>query len=134
MLFSISKFEDLEQHLKFYEEQQFVKFWRTDSRTIKAAQKRLNNPFRDQLKYYEITYSCIHGGRKFKARGEGKRCSTSRVIFIFMPSHNLSMMQLHNRTFRKDCNAQLKLRASDDGTVLIVRNFCNQHNHPPLLG
>ena len=71
-----SKFEDLEQHLKRYEEQQFVKFWRRDSRTIQAAQRRVNKPIRDQLKYYAITYSCIHGGKKFKARGEGKR-STS---------------------------------------------------------
>ena len=71
-----SKFEDLEQHLKLYEEQQFVKFWRRDSRTIEAAQKRLNRSFRDQLKYYELTYSCIHGGKKFKARGEGKRCTS----------------------------------------------------------
>ena len=71
-----SKFEDLEQHLKCYEKQQFVKFWRRDSRTIQAAQKRVNKPIRDQLKYYAITYSCIHGGKKFKARGEGKR-STS---------------------------------------------------------
>ena len=71
-----SKFQYLEQHLKRYEEQQFVKFWRRDSRTIQAAQKRVNKPIRDQLKYYAITYSCIHGGKKFKARGEGKR-STS---------------------------------------------------------
>ena len=41
-----------------------------------------------------------------------------------------AFLQLHNRTFRRDCNAQLKLRASDDGTLLIVRNFCNKHNHP----
>ena len=33
-------------------------------------------------------------------------------------------------TFRKDCNAELKLCASDDGTMLIVRNFCDKHNHP----
>ena len=71
-----SKFEDLEQHLKVYEQQQFVKFWRRDSRTIEAAQKRVNKPIRDQLKYYEITYNCIHGGKKFKTRGEGKRCTS----------------------------------------------------------
>ena len=30
-----SSFEDIKQHLKFYEEQKFVKFWRRDSKTIK---------------------------------------------------------------------------------------------------
>ena len=33
-------------------------------------------------------------------------------------------------TFWRDCNAELKLCASYDGTVLIVRNICDEHNHP----
>ena len=36
-------------------------------------------------------------------------------------------------TFRRDCNVELKLCASDDGTVLIVRNICDEHNHPILM-
>ena len=66
-----SSFEDIKQHLKLYEEQKFVKFWRRDSKTIKN--KRVNRPIKSQLKYCNITYSCIHGGKKFKARGKGKR-------------------------------------------------------------
>ena len=33
-------------------------------------------------------------------------------------------------TFRKDCDAELKLHASDDGLKLVVLSFCDQHNHP----
>ena len=28
-----------------------------------------------QIKYYELTYSCIHGGREFQAKGDGKRAT-----------------------------------------------------------
>lgn len=78
-----SKFKDLEQHLKLYEEQQFIKFRRRDSRTIEVAQKRVNKPIKNQLKYYQITYCCIHGGKKFKARGEG----IVSLIFICLPCY-----------------------------------------------
>ena len=33
-------------------------------------------------------------------------------------------------TFRKGCNAKLKLRAADDGVSLVVLSFSDQHNHP----
>ena len=60
-------FEDFQRHLKLYESQHFVQFWCRDSRTIQAAQKRLNRHLSDEIKYYELTYRCIHGGKKFKA-------------------------------------------------------------------
>ena len=37
-----SSFEDLEQQLKLYEAHNFVQFWHRDSRTIEAAQRRVN--------------------------------------------------------------------------------------------
>ena len=69
-------FEELERHLKLHEGHNFVQFWRRDSRTIEAAQRRVNKAISDELKYYEITYRCIHGGKKFKARGTGKRTTS----------------------------------------------------------
>ena len=68
-------FEQLEAKIKSYEEQNYVKFWKRDCRTIEAARKRVNRSLSDNIKYYEVTYCCIHGGKKFKARGEGKRSS-----------------------------------------------------------
>lgn len=69
-------FEELQSHLKLYESQNYVQFWCRDSRTIQAAQKRMNRPLSKQIKYYSITYRCIHGGKKFKPRGEGKRTTS----------------------------------------------------------
>lgn len=69
-------FEDLQSHLKLYESQHFVQFWCRDSRTVQAAQKRVNRSLSEKIKYYQLTYGCIHGGKKFKARGEGKRVTS----------------------------------------------------------
>ena len=33
-------------------------------------------------------------------------------------------------TFRKNCSAELKLRASGDGMSLVVVSFSDEHNHP----
>ena len=44
-----------------------------DSRTIEAAGKQIDRHLNKQIKYYELTYFCIHGGRKFQAKGDGKR-------------------------------------------------------------
>ena len=68
-------FEELESKLKSYEVATSTKFWIRDSRTIEAARKRTNRALSDSLKYYQVSFRCIHGGRKFRARGEGK-CST----------------------------------------------------------
>ena len=75
--FSIGKkfnsFADLQERLLVYESSTYTKLWRRDSRTVEAARKRINRPISDAITYYEMTYSCIHGGKKFSARGEGKR-------------------------------------------------------------
>ncbi len=72
-----SSFDELEIALESYKKSQYVEFWRRDSRTIAAAQKRgIARPLRTELKYYEIKYCCIHGGQAFKARGSGKRNSS----------------------------------------------------------
>ena len=59
-------FEDLQRHLKLYESQHFGV--ETHGQT-KRHRKKVNRPLSE---YYDVTYRCIHGGRKFKARGEGK--------------------------------------------------------------
>ena len=69
-------FEDLQSRIKLHESQHFVQFWCRDSRTVQAAQKRVNRPLSEKIKYYQLTYGCIHGGKKFKARGEGKRVTS----------------------------------------------------------
>ncbi len=64
-------FDEVKQKLEAHE----IATWIRDSRTIEGAKKRVNRPLSDRLKYYEVSYSCINGGRKFKSRGEGKRAT-----------------------------------------------------------
>ncbi|CAI8028484.1 hypothetical protein GBAR_LOCUS16243 [Geodia barretti] len=69
-------FTDLEDKIKSYKEQAFCELWKRDARTIAAARKRMGRPMKEELKYYELKYCCIHGGQPFKAKGRGIR-STS---------------------------------------------------------
>ena len=70
------RFLSFVEQLRIYETSTYTKFWRRYSRPVAAVRKRLERPLSDQIKYYEITYSCIHGRRKFIARGDGKRCTS----------------------------------------------------------
>ena len=71
-----NSYDEFEKKLESYEASTSTKYWRRDSRTVEAARKRVNRPIADKLKYYELLYRCIHGGRKFKARGDGKRATS----------------------------------------------------------
>uniref|UniRef100_A0A1X7TS70 Uncharacterized protein n=1 Tax=Amphimedon queenslandica TaxID=400682 RepID=A0A1X7TS70_AMPQE len=100
--------DDLSKKISEYERAHFVQLWKRDTKTVEAAQKMLSRTLSSRIKYYVLTYACIHGGRKFKARGEGKRST---------------------QTFQKECPFELKLRASVDGNFLEVRDFNESHNH-----
>ena len=65
-------FESLAAHIKEYEAEYYIQFWCRDSRSVETARKRIDRFLSDRIKYYELTYRCIHGGKKFKARGKGK--------------------------------------------------------------
>ena len=62
--------------MKEYEQINSVQFWKCDSRTVEMAQRRMDRRLNAGIKYYEIQYNCIHGGKKFKSVGEGKRASS----------------------------------------------------------
>lgn len=70
-------FEDysvFESAIQRYQNTEYVQFWKRDSRTISAAQKKLSKKtLNPRLKYYEISYHCIQGGRQFKSTSTGKR-------------------------------------------------------------
>lgn len=66
-------FIDLQNKLKEYKVATSTKFWIRDSRTVNAARTRLTRHLSDEIKYYQVSFRCIHGGRKFVAKGEGKR-------------------------------------------------------------
>ena len=70
---SFQSFQQLEVEVKRFEKATSTKLWIRDSRTIESARKRTKRHLSDSLKYYQVSYRCIHGGRKFKARGDGNR-------------------------------------------------------------
>ena len=68
-----SNFADLERAITLFEEMDFVKFWKREARTTEAAKKRIDRHINPKLKYYELKYTCIHGGQKFRPKGKGNR-------------------------------------------------------------
>ena len=65
-------FESLTNKTLLYEKERFVKLWVRNSRSIETAKRRVKRYLSDDIRYYELTYSCIHGGKQFKPRGKGE--------------------------------------------------------------
>ena len=59
-------FEELECKLKLYENVTSTIFSIKACRTVNAARKQTTRPLSDSIKYYQISYRCIHGGRKLQ--------------------------------------------------------------------
>ncbi|EFA08202.2 hypothetical protein TcasGA2_TC005829 [Tribolium castaneum] len=106
---TFNSYSELTSFVSQYELFQRQKFWKRSSRKISSTPniKRFINP---ELIYYEITYSCIHGGEKYKSRSKGLRKSISF-------------------RFEAPCNAFIKLRASREGDCLEIKSFNEEHNH-----
>lgn len=73
---SYRTFEELQKKLTEFEEFHYCKFWKREARTIEAAKKRVARYLNPALKYYQLKYTCIHGGQVFRPKGKGNR-STS---------------------------------------------------------
>ena len=71
------KFEDvssLEIAIQQYQKEENVQFFRRTSRTIEKSQPRMpDKKLNEPLKYYEISFHCICGGKNFKSRSTGMR-------------------------------------------------------------
>ena len=78
--FSVSekfaRFDALKKKIATYEKDRSVQLYRSDSRTLEAAGKRV--PLRVEkakkdLVYYSVTFSCVFGGKKYIDKRTGKR-------------------------------------------------------------
>ena len=67
-------FAELEEKIIQYERQNYVNPWVRSSRAIGAT--HLKKHLDPAIRYYEIKYACIHGGRKFKSESTGARSSS----------------------------------------------------------
>lgn len=102
-------FDELSQRLEEFQKIERVQLWVRDSRTVIAAAKRARRKsLNPALKYAELTYSCVFGGRR--------------------PS---DQTKVHNQTSAGGCPFKVRLSTSGDGQALIVKEICHNHNHEP---
>ena len=80
----LKSFQSLQEKISSYETENFVKLWIRDSRSIGAAQGRVKRKLSEEIRYYELTCPCIHGGKKFKPRGKGARQTSLVALSILM--------------------------------------------------
>ena len=69
--YKFSSFEALSEAVHNWEVKNFVQLYKRSSRFIQA--RFHNKHYNENLKYSEIDYACIHGGRKAGSRSTGKR-------------------------------------------------------------
>ena len=69
-----SSFEELSCSVKLWEKSNFVTLYTRSSRSIEACKKRApKRTFNDTLKFAELDYACVHGGRQYKSKSTNKR-------------------------------------------------------------
>ncbi|XP_033226589.1 uncharacterized protein LOC117179061 [Belonocnema kinseyi] len=103
---SFNSYEELEHAIRKYEIENFVLLSKRDSRTIASA--RTSKKINPELKYQELKFTCIHGGKNFKSKGTGKR---------------------ERRTFQQNCPMMMRFRVSTNGKSLELKQMTEVHNH-----
>ena len=110
-----TSFDELEKKIAYYSKRNYVDLHRREARTLQTALKQRKISEERALKkaellYYEVTYACIHGGRKkYTPRGKNVRKTS---------------------TFQCGCPFQISLRLSDDGQYLVIKQIIDRHeNH-----
>ena len=73
--------EDVEQALKDFEAATLAQFIKRDSRTIESSRRRLpSRPLKDSLKYYAVTFSCVHQGQPcMVSKGRKRKRKSQRI-------------------------------------------------------
>ena len=79
-------FPSLQEKISSNQMKHFVKLWIRDSRFIGAAQQgRVKRKLSEEIRYYELTYACICGGKRFKPRRKGAR-QTALILLLILNS------------------------------------------------
>ena len=68
-------FEEVSESVKKWEKKNFVTLYTTgSSRSIEVARTQApNRTYLDKLKFTELDYACVHGGREFKSKATTRR-------------------------------------------------------------
>ena len=66
-----SSFEELSKSVQEWEKKNFVTLY---TRSSRSAKKRTpNRTYLDELKFSELDYACVHGGREYKSKATQSR-------------------------------------------------------------
>lgn len=69
-----SSYSEALDALQIYQDKNYVQFYKRNSLGIQAAAKRCpKKKFSPELKYSEVDFRCVHGGKKFKSQSKGIR-------------------------------------------------------------
>jgi hypothetical protein len=91
---TFSDYESLKDKILKYSNQENVQYDKRDFRSVAAAKARaLKNFFNEDIKFSELTYSYIHGGRTIKSYGDEKPNKQMRYVTL-INTHTL--MYVHN--------------------------------------
>ena len=87
---TVEDFAAFESAIMRYQNAENVQFYRRDFRRVDKAQPRLEKKLNPKIKYYEVKYHCINGGKKHISKAtvarEGiKGCSISNYYDFVSP-------------------------------------------------
>ena len=71
----VENFQAFESAIDRYQNAESVHFYKRD-RSVEKAQVHISQvhyKLNERLKYYQVTFRCIHGCKNFKSRGTGVR-------------------------------------------------------------
>lgn len=114
-----TSFTELHRRIQSFQLRNSVQLYIRSSRKIQAAQVRSTDGYNPELKFAEIYYACVRGGRKFQSRGNATAVTTSR--------HYGRVEQSSSRQI--NCPFHIKIRCTRDGQKLYIKDFNSSHNH-----
>ncbi|KAK6172126.1 hypothetical protein SNE40_018075 [Patella caerulea] len=77
-------FKAVEHAISKFESLQKISYWRRDSRTIKYMLKRGYKCVENEdLWYWDVTFSCVKGGRTYNSKSSGVRPNQRQVFLHF---------------------------------------------------
>ena len=113
----VNSFQSLQEKLLSYEMENFVKLWIRirDPLLLHKEEWRGNSEKKSDYRYYELTYGCIHGGKKFKPRRKRAR-QTSLVELLILNSyknHAKVKIASKNSHYLMRCSAKSRSKAAN---------------------
>ncbi|XP_076458995.1 uncharacterized protein LOC143292519 [Babylonia areolata] len=103
-------YEDLEAAVSEYQDKNFVRLYKRDTRSIEATRRRgVKKKYNPKLVYSGVKYTCVHGGKLFVSQTTGLRPNT--------------------KSMKLECPFMIRVSTRDDGQKLIVREMITKHNH-----